>query len=150
MIGRDSFRQGLPARRAAGFTLIELMVTVAVVAIVLGVAGPSYSGYMARSRVPAGLEALSAYALRMEQAFQDNGHYGRGSCALSAPVPTHFDFSCSVGRDGQSFTATVTGKGTLAGYAYAIDQAGTRTTVSHPKGVPSAPCWSSKGQTCDE
>jgi|SRR5688500_1585772 len=37
-------------RRAAGFTLIEVMITVAIVAILASIAWPSYQGYLQRSR----------------------------------------------------------------------------------------------------
>lgn len=130
--------------------MIELMVTIAVVAILASVALPSYQSYVARSRVPAGLEALSSYALRMEQTFQDSGSFGAGGCALPAPTLTNFDFACTLGAGGQGYSAAVTGKGTLSGYGYSIDNTGTRRTVAHPRGVPAAACWSTKGGTCDE
>ena len=58
-----------------GFTLIEVMVTVAIVAILGSIALPSYQSYVQRSRVPAGLDALSACFTRMEQRYQDSGNY---------------------------------------------------------------------------
>ena len=73
--------QGL---RPRGFTLIELMVTVAVVAILASIALPSYSAYLQRSRVPAALDGLSSYATRMEQRYQDVGNYATGTaCAVA-------------------------------------------------------------------
>jgi len=135
--------------RRLGFTLIELMVTVAVVAILAGIALPSYNAYITRSRVPAGLEALSSYAMRMEQGYQDTGNYGVGGCRVALPAAANYTVSCSISNSGQGFTATATGSGQLDGYTYSIDHNATRRTVAHPKGVPGTDCWSIKGVTCD-
>jgi type IV pilus assembly protein PilE len=135
--------------RQRGFTLVELVVTVAVLAILAGIALPSYNAYITRSRIPVGLEALTSYAMRMEQAFQDNGTYGATACSIAVPVAANFTVSCSVSGSGQGFTATATGSTLLDGYTYSIDHNATRRTVAHPKGVPATDCWSMKGQTCD-
>ena len=46
--------------RVGGFTLIELMVTVMIVAVLLSIAVPSFRDTIARSRVASGASALSA------------------------------------------------------------------------------------------
>lgn len=138
-------------RRSRGFTLIELLVGMVVLAIITSVALPSYSSYIKRSKVPPGLDALSAYATRMEQRYQDTGNYGTGSCAVAFPStgPANFTMTCTLTNSGQGFLATANGSDTLSGYSYTIDQNGTRRTTSHPSGVPSAACWSTKGKVCD-
>jgi len=103
-----------------------------------------------RSRVPAGLDALQAYATRMEQRFQDSGSYANGAaCALTLPTANHYSFSCTLSGGGTGFTATATGSGPLAGHGYSIDHNGTRITVAHPNGLPSSQCWSIGGGRCD-
>ncbi len=133
-----------------GFTLIELMVSMAVAAILMAVALPSYNNYVTRSKVPAGLDALSAYATRMEQRYQDTGSYANGAaCGVAAPTVDNFTVSCVISGAGQGFTATATGSGPLYGYAYTINHNGVRVTTAHPRGTPSTNCWSTKGSACD-
>jgi type IV pilus assembly protein PilE len=114
------------------------------------VALPSYIDYVQRSRVPVALDALSSYATRMEQRFQDTGSYASdGSCAASLPTAANFALSCSITNSGQGFSAVATGSGNMTGYSYSIDQMSNRVTLYHPKGVPAVHCWSMRGLTCD-
>jgi type IV pilus assembly protein PilE len=139
---------GHPEQR--GFTLVEVMVTVAIVAILASIAMPAYTAYIQRSRVPAGLDALQSYFTRMEQRFQDSGNYANAAaCAVAVPVVQNYVISCVVVPGGATYVARATGTGTLSGYVYTIDSNGTRTTAGHPKGLPPGNCWSIKGVSCD-
>ena len=139
----------MPVSRVRGFTLIEIMITVAIVAILASIALPSYRAYIERSRVPEGLDMLSSYAARMEQAYQDTGTYGAVACTSTLPSATNFTASCAISNNGQGYTATATGINQMAGYKYTINHNGVRRTVAHPKGAPAADCWSIRGTTCD-
>ena len=55
--------------RSRGFTLIELMIAVAIVAILAAIAIPSYSEYIRRSRITEAISALSGMRVKMEQFF---------------------------------------------------------------------------------
>lgn len=142
-----------PWRRGAvrGFTLIELMIVIAIVAILASVALPAYTAYLQRSKVPAGLDALQSYFTRMEQRFQDSGSYADASgsaCAVAVPTAVqNYTISCVITATG--YTATATGTGPLAGYVYTINSAGTRVTSAHPRGAPAGNCWSIRGVSCD-
>lgn len=135
-----------------GFTLIELMITVVIVAILSMVALPSYSEYVVRSRIPEALESLAAYRVRMEQAYQDNGNYGTGdSCAVAVPATSNFDFVCDLQSGGQSFTATANGKagGRMAGFSFIVDASNTKRTTAYPggAGLPQT-CWMTSKSGC--
>jgi len=134
--------------RQRGFTIVELMIAVGIVAILAAIAVPSYIAYVQRSRVPAGLDALNAYAARMEQAYQDSGSYGAAGCTPTLPTATNFTITCASG--GNTYTATATGSGPMSGYVYTINDQGVRRTTAHPKGVPAANCWSMRGSVCDD
>jgi type IV pilus assembly protein PilE len=135
--------------RRNGFTLIELMVAVAIVAILAKVALPSYLSYIQRSKVPAALDGLSAYALRMEQRYQDVGNYGTTSCAVGLPTVANFSMACSLTSSGQGFITTANGQNSMAGFSYTINHQGTRATTAHPRGIPGTVCWSTRGGSCD-
>ena len=133
-----------------GFTLIELMVTVAILGIIAAVALPSYSSYVKRSGVPPALDGLSAYSTRMEQRYQDVGNYGTGTtCGVAITAVSNFTITCALTGSGQGFTATANGSGKMAGYTYTINHQGARNTTAHPNGTPSTACWSMKGSVCD-
>lgn len=132
-----------------GFTLIELLIAIAIVAILASVALPSYTAYLQRSRVPAGLDALQSYFTRMEQRFQDSGNYANGAaCAVTLPTAQNYTFSCTLSGGGTGYTITATGSGSLTNYSYTIDSTGARATPSHPKG-PLLTCWTIRGSVCD-
>lgn len=69
--------QARKARLASGFTLIELMITVAVVAILAAVAMPSYTEHIMRSHRSNARTTLLGAAQWMERAATVRGSYPR-------------------------------------------------------------------------
>lgn len=75
-------------RSKAGFTLIEMMITLVVLAVLAAVAIPSYSLFVERARRSEAREALSDIAARQEQFFSDNKFYATNLIAVGATAAT--------------------------------------------------------------
>jgi type IV pilus assembly protein PilE len=133
--------------RQRGFTLIELVITMVVIAILAAIAVPSYNGYVSRSRAAEATGTLGSLRLRMEQAYQDNGNYGAGGCAVATVNTDFFDFVCNLTNGGQGFTVTATGKASAYGYSFSIDEQGNRRTLAFPN-AGAANCWLVKAGVC--
>lgn len=95
------------SKNSSGFTLIELMVAVAVVAILAAVAIPSYSAYVIRGQRAAAKAALQQAAQFMERNYTTTGCYNYSdTCttgtAITAPTPVNAP------TDGGQFTYELT------------------------------------------
>lgn len=136
-------------RAARGFTIIELMIAVAIVAILAAVALPAYNDYITRGKIQEATSALSAMRVKIEQYYQDQRSYV-GACqpGTVAPLPTglkYFTVTCTI-PDASHYTVTATG----AGFTFTIDEANNRVTTAVPTGwTTNASCWvSRKGGIC--
>ncbi|RZI43153.1 prepilin-type N-terminal cleavage/methylation domain-containing protein [Herbaspirillum sp. HC18] len=135
----------------AGFTLIELMIAIAVISILAAIAIPSYSDYVLRGKIPAGTATLAAKQVQMEQFFQDSRTYMGAPACTADTASDYFDFSCSV-QTANTFTLQAVGKNTMSGFTFTVDQDNTKTTASVPSGwtvhTPNN-CWViGKGAKC--
>jgi len=71
-----------PRRRVAGFTLTELMITVAIAAILAAIAYPSYTQYVMRARRSDAKTALLDLAARQERIFSIQNQYTNNAATL--------------------------------------------------------------------
>lgn len=97
-----------PPRNAAGFTLIELMITVAIVGILASIAMPSYQRYILKSRRADAMAELTKAQTIIERCYGANFTYS-GACSPSSPVTTangFYTITASSGTTSYSFTAT--------------------------------------------
>jgi type IV pilus assembly protein PilE len=117
-----------------GFTLIEVMIIVVVLAILSAIAVPNYSRYVARSQLVEATNALAHYHVRMEQYFRLHRSYANGAqCGVAPPANlANFTVTCGLDAGGNAYMATATGIGETSGFAYTINQANVRATASVP------------------
>lgn len=138
-----------PKRHASpGFTLIEVMIVVALIGILTAIAVPAYNDYMIRGKISDAVSGLSNKQVAMEQFFLDNRTYENGpGCTADSTTSKYFDFSCSVAGTTTVFTMQAVGKANMTGFTYTLNQAGTKTTAiaaPAPSGWRTAatqPCW---------
>ena len=143
-----------PPSLARGFTLIEVMIVVAIVAILAAIAVPSYRDYLIRGALTDATNGLSSVRAQMERHFQDNRTYATVGtfttpCATTSTFGA-FAVSCSGTPDATSFTLQAVGSGSVTGFAYTINQNDVRATTAAATGYNT--CGSSwltkRGQTC--
>lgn len=140
-------------RQAAGFTLIEMMVVVAIIAILAAIAVPIYSTYITRSKLTDAQNNLSAVRVSMEQFYQDNRQYASTAspalCGVAMPASSpYFSYSCALNAvPGYVITATGIPDTATANFAFTIDQNNDRgTTKANGWYTTPANCWvTSKG-----
>ncbi len=156
-----------PAGRRAsrGFTLIEVMIVVAIVAILAAVALPSYRDYILRGQLVDATNLLAAGRANMERYFQDNRTYAAVGtiyppCDANIPVAQRtqgaFVLSCTAANgdepDGTTYRLRATGSGTTASFVYTVNQFDVKSTTiaaSAPWPAGTYSCWiMKKGQSC--
>lgn len=151
--------------RRQGFTLIEVMITVTVVAILAGVALPAYTEYLRRGQTPEAFTHLADYRVKLEHYYQDYRNYGNAggtTCANGTNAPSwntfvpaqakYFSFTCALtgSTDNQGYVLTATGKaGTrVAGYTYTLGSDGARATTQFKGATVNKNCWAVKAGDC--
>ncbi|MEG1202744.1 MAG: type IV pilin protein [Comamonas sp.] len=138
--------------RQRGFTLVELMITVAVVGILAAIAYPSYQDYVRKSRRVDAKNTLLDLASRQERFFSVNNKYSLaaadlGYSALPYDVPSsgnssYYQLSIASTDSGKTWTATATPTGAQAKdvcSSYTLSDKGTRANGG--TGASRTDCW---------
>lgn len=142
----------------SGFTLVELMVVVAIVGILAAIAYPFYGQYVLRSHRTDGKNAVMDLASREERFFSVNNAYTNNAAALGYGASATFPMS--VGATSQSyysltvaFTTAPAGYTAIATpiapqtsdttcYSYQIDQSGLQSNLNvSGNSLPTTGCW---------
>ncbi|MTW12819.1 prepilin-type N-terminal cleavage/methylation domain-containing protein [Pseudoduganella eburnea] len=142
--------------RQAGVTLIELMVSLVIIAILSAAALPAYNDYVKRGKIPQATSNLSSMRVKMEQYFQDNRSYPSAcTAAAGMPLPAADDFTYSCTLTATTFTVQAQGSGSMSDFIYTIDESNNKRTTKLPPAWGSASaaspigCWvRKKGGAC--
>lgn len=146
---------------SAGFTLIEVMITIAIIGTLAAIALPSYNDYILRGKLIEASNTLTTMRTTMEQYYQDNRTYltvTSGTIDSPCTTPTvntglkYFSVSCTV-LTPTAYTLKASGlAGTpTANFYYTIDEASKQTSVVNAAwgGGAINNCWiMKKGSTC--
>lgn len=126
----------------SGFTLMELMVTFAIIAILSTIAFPAYTDYVKQGKVAEATSTLADLRIRTEQYFQDTRTYVDAPCLPAAGTTKYFNYACD--RTATTYTITATGltNHSLDNFEYTIDQNNNKT--SKYEGSVGLTCWITK------
>ena len=69
------FRENIKTRFTAGFTLLELLIVVAIIGILAGVGIPAYNGYITDSKEETAKNNLRSIAMMQSSYYSDNNSY---------------------------------------------------------------------------
>jgi type IV pilus assembly protein PilE len=134
-------------KRFNGFSLIELLVVVAIMGILAAIALPAYRDYVIRGKLTEAYSLLGAQRVKMEQYYQDVRDYTNActgtTVAFPLPVGDYFTLGCgNLGVNSYTITATgIAGKG-ADNFVFTIDQNNARATTGVPAGwTAKANCW---------
>lgn len=107
-------------KKINGFTLIELMIVVVIMAILAAIALPSYQNYVTRAKIKEAQSNLIALSLSAENVYQRTLSYPTSSPATTTTAatkalfnswnPSSADFKYTYLSDGATYTLTATGE----------------------------------------
>lgn len=125
-----------------GFTLIELMIVVAIVGILAAIAYPSYTEYVKRTHRSEIASLLSEQTQTLERFYSKNSGTYVGATGLSGGNSYYTIVST---LNAQDFSLAATGKGIMLNDkcgVFTITNTGARTNPGATNGTTSKDCWS--------
>lgn len=134
----SSCRTATVTARNRGFTLIEIMIVVAIVGILAAIAIPSYQQYVTQSRRAEAQAYMAELALREERYRAANNAYADHTVStIGVSNSTYYTFTIVAGTN--TYTITATAKGTQS----TKDSSCTPLTLTEAGTKGPASCWKS-------
>ena len=142
----NNYKKMGKSRHMRGFTLIELMIAVAIVGILAAIAYPSYTSYIFKSRRADALSALTQNQIRLERCYAQNFSYAGCAGLPSFPQNSTQNFYSialtNLGATTYTLTATPINsqvKDTTCA-SISVNQANVKTATSS-SGAAQTICW---------
>lgn len=132
-----------PTPSLRGFTLIELMVAVAVLGVIMAIAYPAYTDFVERSRRAEAREALQNVATLEEQFYSNNKGYSASLSDLGMSATTdngYYQLSLTTGSTIDGFAQTYTVSASAQGAQARDTDCATIELDSNGNKSPEA-CW---------
>lgn len=86
--------------RGRGFTIVELLIVIVVIAILAAISIVAYNGIQERARDSQRLQDVKTITKALEMYYLDNGRFPTGACGSSCPSPKKINASWSTTSDG--------------------------------------------------
>ena len=140
-------RRHAPTARPTGFTLIEVMIVVAIIAILAAIALPSYNEYIRRGHRADARAGLLQAQQWLERAATATGVYPTSlpaSLTWSGDGTKRYDIALAAGATNAAFTLTATPKGAQVGDkcgTYTLTHTGLRGANGVTSGAIVTECW---------
>jgi type IV pilus assembly protein PilA len=111
-----------------GFTLIELMIVIAIIGILAAIAIPAYQNYTIRSQVTEGISLAAGWKTAISEYYAQNGSFPAGSTTSATGAATKVSVSgASVGKYVSAITVGANG---VISVAYGGSQASAKLPLS--------------------
>lgn len=130
-----------------GFSLIELLVVLSIIATLVTLAYPSYQQYLIQSRRTDGQSALLDLATRMERYYAENNTYDAAPLSTPTSPGTWYQLSITA-QDDVSFSLQATPQGAQSAdticQSLTFNHTGEKGITSGPGGEPTGnglACW---------